>query len=1037
MSTTLQFQHLESVNPQGTNDIAIIGRCMDGKSVCAIVHNVKPHITVRNELNMKAKDFEVEINECIRKYIVSKSVLRENDDLERQSISNFHKKCTKFVEIVTVEETMAQNIMDYREEGPISFFKCTVKSKRYLYDLKKVLSNTSVPMVLKQVDENKKVLKNTTVSAYLKSSVTTQFEQMQCGVRGHKFTLFNDQVDFMLQYFIDNNMYSCGWFEVFGNLVDTKISSCDIEINVATINQQKNMNMLAPWKIFSYDIESLPRPRGTTGKFDFPDSSKDPVVTIGGVLEVQDKLLQFVWILRPSMKDACTETLPPVDGEDDYKSEITTVFDFHNESEMLKHFFRWCVNADIDLIQGHNCNRFDNTYMIGRYKALFGSDPIWSRLLAEPSTIKVSSFSSNQKGTSKIFKLHLPGRCVFDSYDIMKDQHNEASYKLDNLAEKYLGTKKIDMDYDLIYPKYHDAKGRVDLAVYCVKDAWLVYKLLSKLCKLTVISQMSTVCGISMKDVLGRGQGIRCISLMLRYAKDRNPVLMLPRVEIKRKTQRKRQFSKKNGALVMDDVEVEIEQSFKGAVVVDPSSGFYTDAVSCLDFASLYPSIMQAMNMSYETLVYKQKVNKYGWKQDEDIRTIPDYDYIEGKLVTKINPHNPSFIMKNKRKGLLPEILDELLAARKMVKKQMKQCDPESTMYKVFNGKQLSYKVCCNSVYGFTGATVGFLPCRDIAQSVTKYGRGLTLKTKSLIENHPKWGRNGAGCHCIYGDTDSVFVHVPRTLVDGKNDDELMENAHKFGEVMADYVTKVFISPIFLEYEKSFSSFLLIKKKRYAGYKYEPGLKPKLYIKGLESVRRDYAPLLVKIQKQVLHALIIQKDTEEACRIIKQTVYDLKMNKVPLDLLIMSKKLSRPVHEYKSKAPHVQLTKRLMKQTPEMAPVSGDRVPFIIYSGTGGSSDRAATPEEVRNGKFIVDRNYYLKNQLEKPLMRLMQCVLNDPQHLFTCRSLFKEGPTAGNMFSAWKTEEKRDIKRKIPQKKEEKSKKMKTMSITSFFKKK
>ena len=46
------------------------------------------------------------------------------------------------------------------------------------------------------------------------------------------------------------------------------------------------------------------------------------------------------------------------------------------------------------------------------------------------------------------------------------------------------------------------------------------------------------------------------------------------------------------------------------------------------------------MNVSYETLVYRTKVNQMGWVENEDIRTIPDYDFIDGKLVTTINPSN-------------------------------------------------------------------------------------------------------------------------------------------------------------------------------------------------------------------------------------------------------------------------------------------------------------------------------------------------------------------------------------------------------------
>ena len=48
----------------------------------------------------------------------------------------------------------------------------------------------------------------------------------------------------------------------------------------------------------------------------------------------------------------------------------------------------------------------------------------------------------------------------------------------------------------------------------------------------------------------------------------------------------------------------------------------------------------------------------------------------------------------------------------------------------VLNGRQLALKVSANSVYGLTGATVGKLPCLEIASSTTSYGRQMIEKTK-------------------------------------------------------------------------------------------------------------------------------------------------------------------------------------------------------------------------------------------------------------------------------------------------------------------
>ena len=50
------------------------------------------------------------------------------------------------------------------------------------------------------------------------------------------------------------------------------------------------------------------------------------------------------------------------------------------------------------------------------------------------------------------------------------------------------------------------------------------------------------------------------------------------------------------------------EGQYEGAVVIEPTRGFYKDPVATLDFASLYPSIMMAHNLCYSTLVPKHKV---------------------------------------------------------------------------------------------------------------------------------------------------------------------------------------------------------------------------------------------------------------------------------------------------------------------------------------------------------------------------------------------------------------------------------------------
>lgn len=89
------------------------------------------------------------------------------------------------------------------------------------------------------------------------------------------------------------------------------------------------------------------------------------------------------------------------------------------------------------------------------------------------------------------------------------------------------------------------------------------------------------------------------------------------------------------------------------AQVIEPKKAFYQEPIATLDFASLYPSIMQAYNLCYSTLV----------SREERAKLKPE-DFI-------VTPSNECFVKPSVRKGILPLILDELLAARKRAKKDM------------------------------------------------------------------------------------------------------------------------------------------------------------------------------------------------------------------------------------------------------------------------------------------------------------------------------------------------------------------------------
>lgn len=65
------------------------------------------------------------------------------------------------------------------------------------------------------------------------------------------------------------------------------------------------------------------------------------------------------------------------------------------------------------------------------------------------------------------------------------------------------------------------------------------------------------------------------------------------------------------------------DEQYEGATVIEPIRGYYDQPITTLDFTSLYPSIMQAHNLCYTTLVTKDTIQRLGLKEGRDA------DYIE------------------------------------------------------------------------------------------------------------------------------------------------------------------------------------------------------------------------------------------------------------------------------------------------------------------------------------------------------------------------------------------------------------------------
>ena len=625
-------------------------------------------------------------------------------------------------------------------------------------------------------------------------------------VDGHILTF--DSIQYVLRFMIDTGTSGMSWVEVPPTKYHMippreRHSNCQIEAHVhfkdlIAHKSEGEWAKMAPLRILSFDIECAGR------KGVFPEADKDPVIQIANVVTRYGESKPFV--RNVFVLDTCSLIVN------------TQIFEHSTEEQMLMKWRDFLEEVDPDVIIGYNICNFDFPYLLDRAKHLkLAKFPFWSRLKSVTSTATMTNFSSKQMGNRDTKATNTNGRLQLDLLQLVQRDHQLRSYTLNSVCAHFLGEQKEDVHHTMITELFNGTpESRRRLAVYCLKDAYLPQRLMDKLMCLVNYTEMARVTGVPFNYLLARGQQVKFISQLFRKALEQQ--LVIPNL-------------KSEGS----------EEQYEGATVIEPERGYYDEPVATLDFASLYPSIIQAHNLCYTTLLNKTSVEKLGLRKDED--------YI-------VTPNGDMFCTSKIRKGLLTQILEELLGARKKAKKEL-AIETDAFKKAVLNGRQLALKVSANSVYGITGATVGKLPCLAIASSTTSYGRQMIEKTKEEVEGRYRIA-NGYShdAQVIYGDTDSVMVKF------GTKD---LAKAMELGQDAAQYVSAKFISPIKLEFEKVYFPYLLINKKRYAGlYWTNPERYDKMDTKGIETVRRDNCRMVSSVIETVLRKILIDRDLEAA-----------------------------------------------------------------------------------------------------------------------------------------------------------------------------
>jgi len=375
------------------------------------------------------------------------------------------------------------------------------------------------------------------------------------------------------------------------------------------------------------------------------------------------------------------------------------------------------------------------------------------------------------------------------------------------------------------------------------------------------------------------------------------------------------------------------EQKSPGGYVLDSRPGLF-EHVLVLDFKSLYPSIIRTFKIDPQGLTEGLLL---GEQSEQDKTTVPGF--FGGRF--------------HQQHNILPDLIRMLGEKREQAKKA--------------GNKALSQaiKVIMASCYGVLGSEGCRFYDTRLSSSITKRGHQIIQQSSAWIEQF--------GYDVIYGDTDSVFVWLKKSVSDDEADQigkQLVADLNLWWQqrLKQEFAIDSFLE---MEYETHYRRFFMPSirgeetgsKKRYAGLIKNAAGENEMVFKGLEAVRSDWTPLARRFQRELYRRIFVQEPYGDWLReqVTKLLNGDLDQE------LIYRKRLRRPLSAYQRNIPpHAQAAAKLeqwllMKGLSSRYATRGGWIEYRIT---------ASGPEPVwpdGSAGTPPDYSHYLEKQLQPP----------------------------------------------------------------------
>ena len=618
-----------------------------------------------------------------------------------------------------------------------------------------------------------------------------------------------------------------------------------------------------PLKTWFIDIETY-----SPDDFPVPDKANDQI----NVITVYDTITKkfITWGTKPLEK--------PIDNCE-YKF-------YETEEAMLQSFLHRISIDPPDILSGWNSEFFDIPYIINRIARLFDEDTC--HRLSPVGTIYPRTLRT-QFGREAV-RWFIDGISCIDYLDVYKkfSVGLRESYKLDAIAETELGENKVDYgNMNLAQLADDDWQTFVE---YNVQDVNLLVRMEDKLRYIELLRMLAYTGLTPFESAMGTLPVITGAAVLA---------------------------AREKGLILPTFVRRDDTGQYEGAYVSTPQKGFQRDIIS-FDANSLYPNTMITLNLSPET-----KVGKIISQDDETI----SIQHVTGKVLKlthkkfydfitkeKIAITKAKFLFSQKKKGIMPEIVDRIYQSRVEIKKDLRKLklkintldksDPGYDEIKAKIGrldiKQFTLKILINTVYGYFGNKYAPLGDPDIARSITLTGQSVIKQSNKILKEYIN---NNFDTHedytpVIYNDTDSSYITIEKAIdsvngefsIDNKITDTAKDESIKIEEYLNTEITKwakqVLNSkdPRFVfKREVMCDAGIFLSKKRYVLHVLDDEDIPcnKFKYTGVEVVRTTMPKGIKPAVKNIIETMIMSKNFNKTNDAFVE-VYDTFKN-LPID----------------------------------------------------------------------------------------------------------------------------------------------------------